>query len=72
MPHLNETVDNAAKYYHSNIQFNSSINPHAFDEDIDLGDNFVEVTDDDSMVSGLNSDLCENIQLRRQSSKIIY
>jgi hypothetical protein len=61
VPYLNETVDSAGKYYHSNIQFNSSIYPDTFNEDIDLGNNFVEVTDDNSMVAGLNSNLCENI-----------
>jgi hypothetical protein len=36
--------------------------PDTFDEDIDLGNNFLEVTDDNSMVASLNSNLCENVQ----------
>lgn len=72
VPHFNEIADNASKYSHTNIQFNCCIHLHTTDEDIDLGNNIVEVTEDNAMVANINSDLCENIQLQRHNSKIIY
>ena len=66
--HLNEFVDQEAKFFNTNIQSNRSTPAHTSDEAIELGSNLVKATGDSAVVATLNSSLCENIQLRRHNT----